>query len=816
MGLHNSISTQHLLGSMATAILLGAAMAFTANGLFSRAFLHEQQLRGEGLALHAAEDCVDPLLTRAPVDLAEKMAIHLSTDKDVEYIFVIDSHGDVVYHSFDGGMPTALADVNPAQDVAGVSVQQMDTDRGWVLDLATPILEGRAGKVHVGLSQERVRTRVARTSALIAAIAVLLVALSSMSVVYTSRLVTRPLATLAIAADRVGRGDLSIEVPVEQRNEVGAVAAAFNLMSRRLGSAQASERRHADLQIRINEILRLALDEPSLDRVLQRSLEIVLDAPWLVIEGKGAILLAREDEEVLDLRAHVGLDDAIRCACREVPFGTCICGTAAASEQTQFRAHLDPDHITEYEGMSDHGHYCVPILSGGRVLGVLNTYLVAGHDNDDTETDFLEAIASTLAGVIERHRAEASRREADAERAHLLEAITSILVGLDLERRVTTWNPVAHRLLGIPPSVALGKPITELEIPWDDAPLRQWMVTCTDEGASMRIDDLRYRRPDGNNGVLEANISPVVDESGNRYGCLLVAVDVTEQRELEAQLLLAHKLESVGRLAAGVAHEINTPLQYVGSNIAFLQDVMSDLLTVGDLYGTIVKATKDGVPVARDQHAALVEAWDRLDYAYLSKEVPRAIDQAHTGVRTVSEILRAMRVFSHGGSASGSLVQLNTCIEATITVANSEWKGVARVEQILDPALPLVLCNAAEFNQVMLNLVVNAAHAIGEMNEDGREELGTITVSTRADGDHVDIRVQDTGGGIPEEIADKIYEPFFTTKKVGEGTGQGLSIARSVVVDRLGGTLEFETAVGVGTTFVIRLPVIEGSAEVSP
>jgi signal transduction histidine kinase len=176
------------------------------------------------------------------------------------------------------------------------------------------------------------------------------------------------------------------------------------------------------------------------------------------------------------------------------------------------------------------------------------------------------------------------------------------------------------------------------------------------------------------------------------------------------------------------------------------------------------------------------------------------------GVDRVAKIVRAMKDFSHPGTGEKTAVNINLAIENTIMVARNEWKYVAEMVTGQDPNLPLVSCLPDEFNQVLLNLIINAAHAIGEVVGSGSNK-GAITISTRQDGDWAEIRVQDTGTGIPEKIRPKIFDPFFTTKQVGKGTGQGLAIAHSVIVDKHGGTIACETEVGQGTTFVIRLPL---------
>ncbi len=277
---------------------------------------------------------------------------------------------------------------------------------------------------------------------------------------------------------------------------------------------------------------------------------------------------------------------------------------------------------------------------------------------------------------------------------------------------------------------------------------------------------------------------------------------------LQMELSQAQKLESVGQLAAGIAHEINTPTQYVGDNTRFLKDAFGDISTVLDSFGKLLQATKSGT--VDGQLVAEVEATlKQADVEYLTEEIPQAIDQSLSGVEQVAKIVRAMKEFSHPGTEEKSLVDLSQAIETTITVAHSEWKYVAEMETEFDSELPQVSCLPAELNQVFLNLIVNAAHAIGDTLGDDATKKGTITVGTRRDGEWVEIFIRDTGTGIPEDVRSRIFDPFFTTKGVGKGTGQGLAIARSVVVNKHDGTIACETELGQGTTFLVRLPLEE-------
>jgi len=264
------------------------------------------------------------------------------------------------------------------------------------------------------------------------------------------------------------------------------------------------------------------------------------------------------------------------------------------------------------------------------------------------------------------------------------------------------------------------------------------------------------------------------------------------------------KLESIGRLAAGIAHEINTPVQFVSDSVQFVQDAVKDLLALIGELGAVRRAVLEHAPAEAPARAAAA-AEESLDLPYLVENLPKALARALDGLGRVATIARSMKEFTHPDPKEKALVDLNASIQSTLTIARNEYKYVADVETDLG-AIPPVMGHAGELNQALLNLVVNAAHAIADAVR-GSGRKGRIRVRTRADGDAVVISISDDGTGIPDEVRDRVFEPFFTTKEVGRGTGQGLAIARSVVVGKHGGELTFDTATGRGTTFFVRLPV---------
>lgn len=290
-------------------------------------------------------------------------------------------------------------------------------------------------------------------------------------------------------------------------------------------------------------------------------------------------------------------------------------------------------------------------------------------------------------------------------------------------------------------------------------------------------------------------------------GYAVIGADNTERKALEQQLAQAQKLRSIGQLAAGIAHEINTPTQYVGDNIRFLYDAFQDMSGVLRGCRELLAATRAG-SVNAEMVGRLESDVERADLDYLISEIPAAIRHCLEGVDRISRIVRAMKEFAHPGCEEKVPVDLNKIIETTITVAHNEWKYVADLKTVFDASLPPVVCHPAEINQVLLNVVINAAQAIEDALKDPtRGGKGLITVATAHCGDWAEIRISDTGGGIPEAIRPRIFDPFFTTKEIGRGSGQGLAICYPVIVDRHNGRISFESEEGKGTTFTIGLPL---------
>jgi len=409
-------------------------------------------------------------------------------------------------------------------------------------------------------------------------------------------------------------------------------------------------------------------------------------------------------------------------------------------------------------------------------------------------------------GVCRDITEEKERERANAELAAVVECADAAIISKDLAGEIVTWNRGAERIYGYTAGEMIGKTMARM-IPPDRKDEDFRLMERVRQGESIQHLETTRLTKSGALIYVLLTISPIRDRSGTLLGLAHVAWDITQLKHLERQLAQTQKLESIGHLASGIAHEINTPIQYIGDNGKFLQDAFNDLLKA--LAPHMASAMQDvpasdkALPTQREPDDGVIE--------FLRIEIPKAIEQLLEGVDQVARIVRAMKEFSHPGPVEKLPIDINRAIESTILVSKNEWKYVAQVNTDLDCAIPPVPCVAGEFNQVILNLIVNAAHAIGDV-VGSTGEKGIIEITTRRDGCHAEIRVKDTGCGIPEAIQSKVFDPFFTTKPVGRGTGQGLAIAHSVIVQKHRGTLGLESKPGQGTTFIIRMP-LEGITE---
>ena len=427
--------------------------------------------------------------------------------------------------------------------------------------------------------------------------------------------------------------------------------------------------------------------------------------------------------------------------------------------------------------------------------------VLQSHRRSDHKVEYFSLIARDLS---ERKESERALRASEYRFRCLVDALPDGVMIYDGQGRISFFNARALELLGYAPDELLEASASNI---FRDGNFPQWNSEPNPAGHLPTETTIAKKSGE----ALSVSIFRERLEIEGTQVDLCIFHDLTERKrmererqEFEVQLRQAQKLESIGQLAAGIAHEINTPTQYIGDNTRFLKDAFGSIVKVLGLYQQVAQAAAAGVvpPALLQEVAAQTES---LDISFLLQEVPTALEQSLEGIERVSKIVRAMKDFSHPNSAEKTPFDINNAIESTLMVARNEWKYVANLETNLDKTLPPVPCLPGEFNQVILNLIVNASHAIADAVA-GTDKKGLIRVATARVAEWVEIRISDTGTGIPKKVQPRIFEPFFTTKEVGKGTGQGLAIARSAIVDKHGGTIVFETEEGRGTTFIIRLP----------
>ncbi len=470
-------------------------------------------------------------------------------------------------------------------------------------------------------------------------------------------------------------------------------------------------------------------------------------------------------------------------------------------------------HFTQFDVGSDFNTSLHRMLAQAREKQDAEVKLRAAQKNlefkvQERTSELLKSNNSLKTEIAKRQVAEKSLRSSQERARMILNSAHNAFISIDASGKILEWNIQAEKTFGWSRTEAIGQKLTDLIIPAAEREahingIKKFLETGTSKILNTSVE-LTAQHKDGHEFPVETSITPLRYKDSYHFNAFIQ--DISERKLMQTQLNHAQKMESIGQLAAGIAHEINTPMQFIGDNTRFLQESFDELIKLGQLLDEWVQTEKQN----GNAEANIQTQVDDLDY--LTEEIPKAIEQSLEGVDRVSRIVKAMKEFSHPGSEEKKFTNINKCIETTITIARNEWKYVAEVIQDFDPDLPDVPCFANDFNQVILNTIVNAAHAIEAAGkaEDGNK--GEIRVTTRKQEETIEIRIQDNGTGIPEKVKARIFDPFFTTKDVGKGTGQGLAIVHTIIVKKHNGTVDLETEEGKGSTFIFRLPLAASTA----
>jgi len=618
-----------------------------------------------------------------------------------------------------------------------------------------------------------------------------------------SRHISKPIHNVVDVMRHLANGDHNVPVlALERKDEIGNMMSSVAAFQAKLQTLNEQAVRHDLQQLQAQLDLQQQIDK--LEESEQRLRDIAESTSDWFWETDANDCMTMVSQRFYDV---TGLDPAQIIGSRRLDYAKPAKSQDDASEWVQYAKQ-----ITQHKSFKNLD-YRIKGADGREVC-----IRASGTPYFDSNGNFIGYRgASTDITALVR-----IQEELENSRNHLLGITSNLFEGvllLAMDGEILFANPSAHRLLMVEQETLSGRQVDEVlrlvingqETAYKQGPMHRAFAardTIVDENATLRL------MKNGEKISVAYACSAIMEHQG-------VPAVVVSFRSIEAlkaaqqEALQASRLASVGQLAAGIAHEINTPIQYVGDNIRFFD---SSFRTIKDMLSNIEAAVAEK-GASDELKAELANILDEADAEYLMEELPDAARQSLDGVEHVAKIVRSMKEFSHPGSgASKIMTDINHAIENTLIVSTNEWKHNAIIEKDLADDLPQVLCLPAEINQVLLNIIVNASHALAPDDAsrgsiDKRAQRGTIRISTRRDGEVVEIRIADNGPGIPHEIREHIFDPFFTTKPVGKGTGQGLTISFDVVVTKHSGQLLLEETPGGGATFVIRLPIEDPKAK---
>lgn len=460
-----------------------------------------------------------------------------------------------------------------------------------------------------------------------------------------------------------------------------------------------------------------------------------------------------------------------------------------------------------FEKNKVHKLYLIPLFNFSTFTGFIVIHLsLQGNTWGKDFPNMINILSEIISNSFSNNEAEKYRIEAEEEMLKLLRAVNqsndAILI-LDNNLKIEYVNNIYTSITGLPFEELLGQYPTfltnEINIKWNVKDV----IPSLRKGLPANAI-FQGKKNDGNSYWGQLSISPIKNFHDEITNYLVLIEDITEKIIADTRREVSQKLESIGQLAAGIAHEINTPMQYIGDNNKFVETSLSNLnLFIKELLNELESRSN----LCEDVTAKIKALKEKFDIEFLLEETPLALKQSEEGIKRVTTIIKAMKDFAHPGDKQMAYADINRGIEVTATISKNEWKYYSDLNLELDPNLPLVYCLIDEINQVILNMIINSSHAIQEKYKDSKEKLGLIKISTTQEENYAVINISDNGTGINPNIINRIYDPFFTTKEVGKGTGQGLSIAHDIIVNKHKGFINVKSELGLGTTFTIKLPI---------
>jgi PAS domain S-box-containing protein len=550
----------------------------------------------------------------------------------------------------------------------------------------------------------------------------------------------------------------------------GAILVARDVTDRK--RSEKIIKRNFDLQTVINSIMKDAQEEISLADILQRAIEHILSLDWLSVRSMGSISLVEEAPDILVIKAQKNLPGKLLETCARVRFGECICGRAAAERAVQFMDHMDHRHEICADGITPHGHYCVPIVYLDKTMGVLNLYLNEGTRLSDIEMDYFEAIAAALAGIIQHKRAEEDRERLIVKLQDVLDmvsysqkqwqdtfdSITDLISIHDREYNIIKANRAFAAYFGLQPGKVINRKCYDF-FHSADCPL----PGCPHEAALSENRSITEEISEEKTGnIFRISSFPYRSPDGEIIGSVHIARDITEEKNREMRLIMAERLASLGQMAAGIAHEINNPLASIA----------------GCTEGLLARIRK--------------ERYDRVLFENYLGIIMEEISRCKNITSGMLSVIRQSAYEKRN-------IDVNAALEKALEIIGFQGR-LREVSLIRDysDSLPPVIGSEGELRQIFMTVITNALDAM--------HEKGTLTLKTAGTGRNVTIKISDTGEGISPGDINRVFDPFFTTKSNKGGTGLGLSIARKIILNHHGDISVFSRP-GTGTTFRITFPV---------